>query len=190
MDQQQKAVTHRMLERALVKARSPPISPDAAHGVSTTRSPHVPCALSELRPISPNLQVLPEDLELPETLIEEVTKERFAATLADMRNRGTTDEKLKELISPENFEKYKAVSRPQVQQVIKGDLALKALGRCLPPRPRASPRPRRPRRCVLAPAVRAPATALLTPSATPCPRPGCRAGSRASPCRRTRSTTS
>lgn len=74
-------------------------------------------------------KVLPESMEVPETLVEEVTKERFAATLADMRNRGASDEKLKELISAENFEKYRAVSRPSTVMQIKGDLALKEVGR-------------------------------------------------------------
>ena len=73
--------------------------------------------------------VLPETMELPETLVEEVTKERFAMMLADMRQRGTTDEQLKDLISPENFEKYKMVSRPSVERSIKGDLALKEVAR-------------------------------------------------------------
>ena len=31
------------------------------------------------------LQVLPASLELPESIVDEVTKERFAATLADQR---------------------------------------------------------------------------------------------------------
>jgi len=74
------------------------------------------------------VKALPE-LELPESLLEEVTRERFALMLADMRQRGATDEKLKELISPENFEKYKAVARPSSEAQIKGDLALKEVGR-------------------------------------------------------------
>ena len=68
-------------------------------------------------------------MELPESIIDEVTKERFAATLADQRQRGVTDEKLKELVSPENFKKYAAVARPSIEASIKGDFALKELGR-------------------------------------------------------------
>ena len=40
-----------------------------------------------------------------------------------------TDEKLKELVSPENFKKYAAVARPSIEASIKGDFALKELGR-------------------------------------------------------------
>ena len=43
--------------------------------------------------------------------------------------RGVTDEKLKELVSPENFKKYAAVARPSIEASIKGDFALKELGR-------------------------------------------------------------
>ena len=43
---------------------------------------------------------LPDDFELPETLVEQVTKERFAQMLGDMRERGASDEKIKELITP------------------------------------------------------------------------------------------
>ena len=148
--------------------------------------------------------MLPDSLVLPESIVDEVTKERFAATLADQRQvsiasplpssplasrltphtshltphtshltphtshltphttshltpphlphlshlphptshlprpsshiplasqRGVTDEKLKELVSPENYKKYAAVARPSIEASIKGDFALKELGR-------------------------------------------------------------
>jgi trigger factor len=71
---------------------------------------------------------LPESFELPETMVEQVTKERFAAMLADMRERGSTDEKLKELVTQENYERYKKISRMQVEKQLKGNLAIKAVG--------------------------------------------------------------
>ena len=37
------------------------------------------------------------DFEVPETLIDQACKERFAAMLADMREKGATDEDLKEM---------------------------------------------------------------------------------------------
>ena len=49
--------------------------------------------------------------------------------LADMRARGTTDEKLKELITAENFEKYKAISRPSSEAQVKSEMALKEVAR-------------------------------------------------------------
>ena len=54
---------------------------------------------------------LPEDFELPETLVEEDSKQRFAMMLSDLKERGQSDEKLKELITPENYERYKKIAR-------------------------------------------------------------------------------
>jgi len=71
---------------------------------------------------------LPDDFELPETLVEQVTKERFAQMLGDMRERGASDEKIKELITPENYERYKTISRPQNEGYLKGNFAIKAVG--------------------------------------------------------------
>jgi len=47
--------------------------------------------------------------------------------LADMREKGQTDEKLKELITPENYERYKTISRPMTTSKIKGDFAIKTV---------------------------------------------------------------
>jgi hypothetical protein len=71
---------------------------------------------------------LPASFEVPATMLEEVTKERFAGMLGDMRERGTTDAKLKELITPENYEKYAAISKPSTEAQVKSDLALKEVG--------------------------------------------------------------
>ena len=57
------------------------------------------------------VEVLPEEFEIPETLIENVAKERFASMLADMRERGSSDEQLKELVTPENYERAQALAR-------------------------------------------------------------------------------
>ena len=48
--------------------------------------------------------------------------------MLQVREKGTSDEKIKELITPENYERYKKISRPQVEAIIKGDLAIKAVG--------------------------------------------------------------
>ena len=47
------------------------------------------------------VELLPDDFEVPDTIVQEVTKERFAAMLADLRERGTPDEQLKDLITEE-----------------------------------------------------------------------------------------
>lgn len=69
---------------------------------------------------------LPSSFEVPESLVADVTKERFAGMLAGMREQGTTDEQLKELITPENYEKYCTISRPMTLATIKADFALQA----------------------------------------------------------------
>lgn len=74
------------------------------------------------------VQALPEDFDVPETLVENVSKERFAMMLGDMRERGTTDEELKKLVTPENYENYKKIARKQVTDSIKGNFAISAVG--------------------------------------------------------------
>jgi FKBP-type peptidyl-prolyl cis-trans isomerase (trigger factor) len=70
---------------------------------------------------------LPEEFEVPETLVDQITKEKFAMMLGDLREQGKPDEELKELVTPENYEAYKSVSRPMATASIKADFALKAV---------------------------------------------------------------
>jgi FKBP-type peptidyl-prolyl cis-trans isomerase (trigger factor) len=73
-------------------------------------------------------KVMPQEFEVPETLVEQLTKDRFAMMLADLRERGSSDAKLKELVSPENYEKYKTISRPMTEAKLKSDFAIKTIG--------------------------------------------------------------
>ncbi len=75
------------------------------------------------------IKTLPADFEVPETLLEEVSKERFAMMLSDLRERGTSDEQLKEYITPENYKKYLAISRPMSAMQVKADFSLKEICR-------------------------------------------------------------
>jgi FKBP-type peptidyl-prolyl cis-trans isomerase (trigger factor) len=47
--------------------------------------------------------------------------------LGDMREQGTPDAKLQELITPENYERYKKISRPMTENKIKSDFAIKTV---------------------------------------------------------------
>ena len=67
------------------------------------------------------VKALPESFEIPDTMCDGVTR-RFAAMLADMKERGTTEAKLKELITPEKYERYRKISRPQVEAQLRGRL--------------------------------------------------------------------
>merc|ERR1712129_661447 len=77
--------------------------------------------------------------KLPEALIIESAKQRFAVMLAEMRSNGTPDEQLKQMVSEEGFQKYVKVVRPRVE------VELRAGWRSSPSRRRrASPPTRRP----------------------------------------------
>lgn len=75
------------------------------------------------------LKKLTETFEVPETLIEQVSKERFAQMLGDMRERGTPDEQLQEFITKENYERYLKIARPQSEMQVKLDFSLKEISR-------------------------------------------------------------
>merc|ERR1712003_310914 len=67
---------------------------------------------------------------LPEALVVESAKQRFAVMLAEMRNSGT-DAALKQMISPEGFQKYLKVVRPKVVTELRGKLAVESIGRAI-----------------------------------------------------------
>merc|ERR1719163_938998 len=48
--------------------------------------------------------------------------------LADMRERGSTDAKIKELVTPENYDRYKTIARPMTEGKIKSYFAIKTIG--------------------------------------------------------------
>ena len=68
---------------------------------------------------------------LPEALVVESAKQRFAVMLAEMRNSGTDDAALKQMISPEGFQKYLKVVRPKVVTELRGKLAVESIGRSI-----------------------------------------------------------
>merc|ERR1712174_90967 len=69
--------------------------------------------------------------QLPEALVVESAKQRFAVMLAEMRNSGTDDAALKQMISPEGFQKYLKVVRPKVVTELRGKLAVESIGRSI-----------------------------------------------------------
>lgn len=50
------------------------------------------------------------DVEIPETLIDEQTKTKFANMMSDFKAKGMDDNQVKQMITKENFEKYKSTS--------------------------------------------------------------------------------
>jgi trigger factor len=47
------------------------------------------------------------EVDVPDTLVTNQAREKYALMMTDMRNNGMGDEEIKKMISPENFIKYK-----------------------------------------------------------------------------------
>lgn len=56
---------------------------------------------------------------IPETLIEENTQVRFENMLMEFQESGSTREQLQEMSTPEKYGKYKEISRPNVEKIVK-----------------------------------------------------------------------
>eukprot|EP00611_Tribonema_gayanum_P020654 TRINITY_DN380_c0_g1_i1.p1 TRINITY_DN380_c0_g1~~TRINITY_DN380_c0_g1_i1.p1 ORF type:complete len:528 (-),score=233.62 TRINITY_DN380_c0_g1_i1:159-1544(-) len=63
--------------------------------------------------------------EIPETLMTERARQKFAIMMADMKAQGThSDEELRGMITPENFNKYKDIARGSTTKQLQVSLAL------------------------------------------------------------------
>ena len=56
--------------------------------------------------------------KIPESLVDENTQSRFQNMLMDFKDQGSTEEQLREMASPENYKRYKEISRPNVNKVV------------------------------------------------------------------------
>jgi trigger factor len=54
------------------------------------------------------------DVQVPDTLVTNQAREKFAMMMSDMRDNGVSDAEIKQQINPENFNKYK--------DIVKGDI--------------------------------------------------------------------
>jgi trigger factor len=68
-------------------------------------------------------------VEIPDTLIEQQAKEKYAEFMADQRASGIDDEQLKKMITKEGFLKFKKVSTPSISRTLKSSLVLEELAR-------------------------------------------------------------
>nr|AFA52580.1 trigger factor [Vaucheria litorea] len=65
------------------------------------------------------------EAEIPETLVIERARQKFAIMMADMKSQGQQDDaELRKMITPENFNKYKEVVRESTTKQLKVSLAL------------------------------------------------------------------
>ena len=69
------------------------------------------------------------EVEVPDTLITQQAREKFAMMMTDMRNNGVSDEEIKNQINPENFVKYKKVVKESIVKDFKVSMAVDEIGR-------------------------------------------------------------
>lgn len=63
------------------------------------------------------------DVEVPDTIVTQQAKDKYAHMMAEMREGGTSDAEIKNLITPENFQKYKDIVAPDIVKDFKISLA-------------------------------------------------------------------
>jgi trigger factor len=56
--------------------------------------------------------------KIPESLVEENTQSRFQQMIMDFKEQGSTEEQINEMMSEENYLRYKEISRPNVNKVV------------------------------------------------------------------------
>ena len=69
------------------------------------------------------------DVDVPDTLVTNQAREKYALMMTDMRDNGMADEEIKKLISPENFEKYKDICKADIVRDFKISMAVDEIAR-------------------------------------------------------------
>lgn len=69
------------------------------------------------------------DVEVPDSLVTNQAREKFALMMTDMRNNGVSDEEVKKQIQPENFLKYKKIVRADIVRDFKVSMATDEIAR-------------------------------------------------------------
>ena len=58
-------------------------------------------------------------LAIPPSLVTTRVREKFALMLTEMRDNGTADKEIQRLVTPENFEKYRELTKEDVERDLK-----------------------------------------------------------------------
>lgn len=82
---------------------------DGDNSVDNSRNDALAAALLEIAQVS----------KVSEALMEENTQQRFQEMLMDFKQQGSTQEQLAEMMTPEKYQKYSEISRPNVEKVVK-----------------------------------------------------------------------
>jgi trigger factor len=69
------------------------------------------------------------NVQVPDSLVTNQAREKFALMMADMRNGGVSDEEIKRQISPENFAKYKDIVKADIIRDFKISMAADEIAR-------------------------------------------------------------
>lgn len=69
------------------------------------------------------------DVEVPDTLVTNQAREKFAMMMSEMRDGGVSDEEIKRQISPENFLKYKDIVKDEIVRDFKISMATDEIAR-------------------------------------------------------------
>jgi hypothetical protein len=69
------------------------------------------------------------DVDVPDTLITNQAREKYAVMMAEMRDSGVSDDAIKKQISPENFLKYKDIVREDIVRDFKVSMATDEIAR-------------------------------------------------------------
>ncbi|KAG7368046.1 trigger factor domain containing protein [Nitzschia inconspicua] len=69
------------------------------------------------------------DVAVPDTLVTNQAREKFAMMMTDMRNNGVADEEIKKQINPENFLKYKKIVKDDIVKDFKVSMATDEIAR-------------------------------------------------------------
>ena len=69
------------------------------------------------------------DVDIPDTLVTNQAREKYALMMTDMRDSGMADEEIKNLISPENFIKYKDIAKADIIRDFKISMAIDEIAR-------------------------------------------------------------
>jgi len=69
------------------------------------------------------------DVDVPDTLVTNQARDKFAMMMSDMRSGGVSDEEIKKQISPENFLKYKNIVKDDIVADFKVSMATDEIGR-------------------------------------------------------------
>ena len=69
------------------------------------------------------------NVEVPDTLVTNQARDKFAMMMSDMRSNGVSDEEIKNQINPENFSKYKNIVKDDIVADFKVSMATDEIAR-------------------------------------------------------------